>query len=67
MMAGSLGTGLGAASAPMSPVMVRLTPLFIVGLLVPEPSSLVLAGTGLCALALLILLQRRHRAVHLGS
>lgn len=37
------------------------------GDVVPEPSGLVLAGTGLCALALLVLLQRRHRTVHLGS
>ena len=37
------------------------------GDVVPEPSSLVLAGTGLCALALLVLLQRRHCAIHSGS
>jgi hypothetical protein len=34
---------------------------------VPEPSGLVLAGTGLCALALLVLLQRRRSAFHCHS
>ncbi|HWW97038.1 MAG TPA: PEP-CTERM sorting domain-containing protein [Edaphobacter sp.] len=34
------------------------------GTAVPEPASMVLAGTGLCALALLVLLQRRRSAFH---
>ncbi|HEY6769475.1 MAG TPA: PEP-CTERM sorting domain-containing protein [Candidatus Sulfotelmatobacter sp.] len=33
---------------------------------VPEPSDMVLAGTGLCALALLVLLQRRRSAFNCG-
>jgi hypothetical protein len=33
---------------------------------VPEPSDMVLAGTGLCALALLVLMQRRRSAFNCG-
>lgn len=37
------------------------------GNVVPEPSSIALAGTGLCALVVAVLLQRRRSAFHSGS